>query len=248
MSLTPSPQTKVDEQALNKALDGLQSTASYFGSTAIREAKVRFQYMRDIADAISEIKFKVKSGQLSTVEAANVAQLMRNEILDLSRLRSSSIGRAYAMSIKKGGRTMADLTEKYATDLFKKPFVALSEVQRSGVFAEIISAAGRPDLRVAALGKMAGKMGKRLLLVSLAIAVYEINDAEDKVRETARQGALAAAGIAGGSAAGAGAVAVGVCAATAPVCVSVAALIGAILFSVGADLTFGTIYPRPSKP
>ncbi|GAC1327302.1 MAG: hypothetical protein NVS3B11_05400 [Collimonas sp.] len=203
--------------------------------------------MRDIANAISEIKVKVKNRQISTAEGAKIAQLMRNEILDLSRLRSSSIGRAYAMSIKKGGRSMADLTEKYSMALFKKPFGALSEVRQSGVYAEIINAAGRPDLRVAALAKMVGKMGKRLLLVSLAIAVYEINEAEDKVRETTRQGTLATAGIVGGSAVGAGAIAAGACAATAPVCVSVAALIGAILFSAGANFTFGTLYPRPGK-
>lgn len=84
MSFPALPQSTADENALSKALDSLQSTASHFGLTAIRESKVRMQYMRDIANAISEIKVKVKSRQLSTAEGAKIAQLMRNEILDLS--------------------------------------------------------------------------------------------------------------------------------------------------------------------
>lgn len=97
-----------------------------------------------------------------------------------------------------------------------------------------------------ALSSTLGKIGRRLFLVSLAVAAYEIYEAEDKPREVARQSVLAGAGIAGGLAGGAGAVSAGVCAATAPVCVGVTALVGGLLFAFGADLTFGTIYPRPA--
>lgn len=187
----------------------------------------------------------VLHGRMSARTAAEQVNALRNQILDLARLRSSPTGRAYAMRLKQQGKTLGELGEKYASRLFRKPFATLSEAEQAAVCAEVVAAGGRADPAVMALSSTLGKIGRRLFLVSLAVAVYEIYEADDKPREVARQSVLAGAGIAGGLAGGAGAVAVGVCAATAPVCVGVAALVGGLLFAFGADLTFGTIYPRP---
>lgn len=187
----------------------------------------------------------VLHGRMSARTAAEQVNALRNQILDLARLRSSPTGRAYAMRLKQQGKTLGELGEKYAIRLFRKPFATLSEAEQAAVNAEVVATGGRADPAVMALSSTLGKIGRRLFLVSLAVAVYEIYEADDKPREVARQSVLAGAGIAGGLAGGAGAVAVGVCAATAPVCVGVAALVGGLLFAFGADLTFGTIYPRP---
>ena len=239
--------SETDHWQLQTALDALQATATNFSAMCINDSKVRVQYMRDISAIATEFQQAVQSGRLSPSEAAAGAQKLRNQILELSRLRSSPTGRAYATQLKKHGRTFAELTEKWAQNLFKRPFGALSEAQQASVYLEVIKAAGRADQNVAALARTLGKVGQRLLLVSLAIAVYDISMAEDKPHEVARQGALAAAGVAGGWALGAGAVATGVCVATAPVCVGAAALIGGLLFAFGADLAFGTVYPRPGR-
>jgi hypothetical protein len=61
------------------------------------------------------------------------------------------------------------------------------------------------------------RAGKRLIVLSLAISVYEIYTAENKVAETGKQIAINGAGIAGGSAGGA--LAGLVCGPGAPVCV-----------------------------
>lgn len=97
-----------------------------------------------------------------------------------------------------------------------------------------------------ALSRKLGVVGRRLFLVALVVAVYEIHEAEDKPREVTRQGVLMGAGVVGGSVATAGAVATGVCAVTAPICLTLAALAGGVLLAYGADLTFGTIYPKIS--
>lgn len=54
------------------------------------------------------------------------------------------------------------------------------------MYAEIVASAGRGDERVIALAKKLGRIGKRVLLISLAVASYEIYAAEDKPREVAR--------------------------------------------------------------
>lgn len=235
------------QQALLHALSELQATAANFAAMCIKDARVRTQYAQDIQSVSREFLDAVKIGRMPAKTAAEQVQALRNQIMDLSRLRSSPVGRAYATSLKQQGRTLAELTEKYASRLFQKPFAALTEAQQASVYAELVAAGGRADPAVMALSRTLGKIGRRLFLVSLAVAAFEIYEAEDKPREVARQGVLAGAGVAGGVVGGAAAVGAGLCAATAPVCVGVAALIGGVLFAFGADLTFGTLYPAPSR-
>lgn len=241
----PTADTANDNLVLQRALASLQASASNFAASCIRDAKVRAQYALDIQAVSREFTVEVQVGRLSAKSAAEQVNALRNQIMDLARLRSSPTGRAYAMRLKQQGKTLGELVEKYAGRLFRRSFSALSNTEQAAVYAEIVSAGGRADPAVMALSSTLGKIGRRLFLVSLAVAVYEIYESEDKPREVARQSMLAGAGIAGGLAGGAGAVAIGVCAATAPVCVGVAALVGGLLFAFGADLTFGTIYPRP---
>ena len=236
-----------DRQILEQALSTLHATASNFAFTCIKDSSVRAQYMRDITATSNEYRNLIQVGKMTAQDAAEQVSSLRNNIMDLSRLRSSPIGRAYAMKLKRYGRSMAELTEKYAQRQFRKGFETLSESQKTKNYLEIVRSAGRHDPAVAALAQKLGKIGRRLFLVSLAVAVYEVYEAEDKPMEVARQGIIAGAGIVGGATVGAGAVAAGVCAATAPVCVGAAALIGGMLFAFGADLTFGTIYPQPAN-
>lgn len=73
----------------------------------------------------------------------------------------------------------------------------------------MIQSAGRDRGAVSVIAKMLGEAGKRVIFVSLAIAAYEIYQAEDKTTETMHQGAIVTAGIAGGWGAGAAVVATG---------------------------------------
>nr|WP_131405984.1 hypothetical protein [Pseudescherichia vulneris] len=238
---------KNDQRAFSAALASLQGTASNFATHCIQDSRVREQYLRDIQKMSAEFVHAVESGKMTPREAASLASQMRNEILDLSRLRNSPVGRAYAKKLKPSGRTMADLTEHYSTRMFQQSFESLSERQQATVFKEMIQSAGRDRGAVSGIAKTLGVAGKRVLFVSLAIAAYEIYQAEDKTTETLHQGAIATAGIAGGWGAGAAVVATGVCAATAPLCIGVAAIVGGILASAGTDLLFGTMYVLPQE-
>lgn len=234
-----------DQRAFSAALASLQGTAANFAAHCIQDARVREQYLRDIQKMSAEFSRAVETGQMTPKEAATLASQMRNEILDLSRLRNSPVGKAYAEKLKPKGRTMSYLTDHYATKMFQQPFESLSEGQQASVFKEMVQSSGRDRGGVSGIAKTLGVAGKRVLFVSFAVAAYEIYEAEDKPTETMRQGAISAAGIAGGWGAGAAVVAAGVCAATAPVCVGVAAIVGGILASVGTDLLFGTMYVSP---
>lgn len=241
MSAADSEATS-DARWLQSALAELQATASNFAHSSIKDARVRVQYVQDTAAASNEIMQAIQSGKLTARQGAETATAMRNHIMELSRLRSSPIGRAYANQLKRRGKTFAELAEKYAQSVYRATFASLDEAKQSKVFAEMVSASGRPNDEVIKQAKKVGRVGHRLVLVSIAVAVYEIYQAEDKPREVVRQTVLAGAGVAGGWMAGSAAVATGMCAATAPLCVGVAALAGGILLAAGADLGFGSIY------
>jgi hypothetical protein len=235
----------------NKALDdelrALNGTTTNFAYSCVRDSRVREQYLRDMGAMALEMRARVTRGVLTPEQAAEQVRALRNEIMDLARTKSSPIGRSYAMKLKAQGRTMAWLLEKYAEKGFRRSFGELTEPQQTAVYLEIIQAAARPDAKVVALARTLGIVGRRLYLVSVAVAAYEIWDADDKGREVARQGVIAVAGPIGGVAGGAAAVATGACAATAPLCVGLAALIGGLLFSFGSDWAFGSIYPAPGS-
>ena len=180
-------------------------------------------------------------------DAAAQATALRNQIMELARRRSSPTARAYVMRLKREGRSVSELSEKYAKRLYGSAFSSLTEQRQASVFKEIIQASGRPDEGVMRLAQQLGRAGRRLLLVSLAVAAYDVAEADDKPREAIRQGALAGAGLMGGWAAGSAAVGMGVCAATAPACVVAIAFVGGLLATYGAEASFGAVYPRPTR-
>ncbi|CNB33219.1 hypothetical protein [Yersinia similis] len=234
-----------DKKNVEIALASLKGTAVNFAVHSIKEARVREQYLNDIRKMSQEFTQAVDSGSMTSKEAALKANTMRNHILNLSRLKSSPVGRAYAMSLKREGKTMSQLTEHYATRLYRRPFNKLSEGQQASVFKEIVQASGRDRGAASSLAKGIGVAGQRIIFISFAVAAYEIYQSEDKTAEIFHQGALATAGVAGGWAAGAGVVAAGVCVATAPMCVGVAAITGGILAAAGTEMLYGTILPTP---
>jgi hypothetical protein len=74
------------------------------------------------------------------------------------------------------------------------------------------------------------------VVFSVAFAVYNVAEAEDKGRQVAKEGATAGAGILGGM--GGGALAGLACGPGAPVCVVVGVFAGGALAALGADALF----------
>ncbi|RDU99008.1 hypothetical protein [Trinickia dinghuensis] len=195
-----------------------------------------------ISASSKELRAAIDAGSISVREATERAVAMRNQIMELARRRSSPTARAYATRLKREGRSVADLSEKYAQRLYHSTFSELSEQRQVGAFKEIIQAAGWPDDAVMRLAEQLERGGRRLLLVSLAVAVYEVVEFDNRPRELARQSILVGAGVVGGWAAGSAAVATGVCVATAPVCVGALVFVGGVLAAYGADAGFDSLY------
>jgi len=151
-------QINTDNQVLEEALKAFETQAMNFAIRFIKDSKVRFQYMDKTKALSNEYLLKVQRGQLTACQAANEVNLLRNEIMELARLRSSDIGKARAESLKKTGKTLEGLCEHYAKKKFCKDFVNLTKVQQNEVYKEIIKAAGNEGVVIGG-GFVGGAIG-----------------------------------------------------------------------------------------
>jgi hypothetical protein len=201
---------------------------------------VRISYIKQTRKLAQEYRTRVTTGAISPEKAAKQVQAIRNQILEAQRLRTSDIGKAIAIKLKKTGLTLAELTEKYAQSKFGTSFLNLSAANQNKVYLEIIDSSGRPRPSMNAAARRFSKLGRGFLVVTIGVAVYNIALAEDKVKATAREGVIIVGGFAGGAAGGA--VAGLACGPGAPICITVGVFVGGALGALGADCTFGWLF------
>jgi hypothetical protein len=151
---------------------------------------------------------------------------MRNKIMMEHRKFTSAQGLATVQKKKADGRTLQSLFDRYSERLFGKPYTSLSASEQSKVYYTILEAAGRDDATFTKGTQKMLIMGKIGTLVTAALAAYQILNAENKPKETARQGIVIGGGAAGGMLAGLGVSAI--CGPGAPFCAIAVVLIGSI--------------------
>lgn len=229
-----------DRSLLEGSLSQMESVALNFAHKFINDGKVRASYINQTRRLAQEYRAKVSSGAMAAEEAAKQVQGIRNQILEAHRLRTSDIGKAMAVQLKKTGLTLPELTDKYAQSMFDKPFANLSIENQNRVYLEIIDSSGRPRPSMNAAASKYSKLGRGLLVVTVGIAVYNIAVAEDKLTATAREGVIIGGGFAGGAVGGAAAGLA--CGPGAPVCVTIGVFVGGALGALGADFTFGWFF------
>ena len=113
--------------------------------------------------------------------------------------------------------------EHYSQKRFKTSFPRLVASLKDAVFLDIVVAAGR-DNKISKITPYIGKFGKVLLVASIAISVYNVATAEDKVDAVGREGSSLLGGFLGGAAGGAAAGLI--CGPGAPVCSAIGIFVG----------------------
>ena len=240
-SLSPPPGPVCAERPTSAIPDSLQQAIALFQAEAVNFATrfipdhaVRQQYIartRQMADAILD---DVRRGVVTAEAGQRLAHQLRNEILTTARGASSDVGRAWAQALKAQGRTLAELQERYALQLFKRGFATLTEAERNQVFLAIIDASGRARPSVLVASARLARLSRGLLFVTAALAVFEVTTADDPGREAIKQGAVIGSGLAGGALAGAAATGF-LCGPGAPVCVGLIIFVGGGLAALGAE-------------
>ncbi|GAA0371032.1 hypothetical protein GCM10009092_39200 [Bowmanella denitrificans] len=159
-----------DRSLLEGSLSQMESAALNFAQRFINDGKVRMSYISQTRELSREYRAKVSSGAITAEEAAKQVQGMRNQILEAQRLRTSDVGKAIAVKLKKTGLTLSELTDKYSMNMFAKSFSNLSAANKNRVYLEIIESSGRPRPSMNAAASNYSKLGRGLLVVTIGVA------------------------------------------------------------------------------
>ncbi|MDI9220278.1 hypothetical protein QMZ30_05130 [Pantoea sp. EA-12] len=223
-SLDHSGREKFDE-----AISALQGDISTAAARLSIDPRLRIEYSKLIKKMADDLQSRANMGLITWEKAAQEAHETRNVIMDMIRGRSTPLGRAMAEQMKMSGKTLNALIAKKATELYgaKVHFNQLSSSQQDRVYAAIVESAGKSNPRINLRMMQLSRAGRGLIVLSVAISVYEIYQSDNKVSEAGRQLAINGAGIAGGAAGGA--LAGLACGPGAPVCVMIGGFVGAAL-------------------
>ena len=222
-----------EQTTFERAVAELQVQASNFGAHMTVDSRTRQAYQRNISAMANDLRSRAKTNLLTWRQAAEQAQALRNVIMNEMRTTSTSVGRAYAESLKREGKTLNELIAKKVVKLFgpQANFNTLSALQRDAIYAEIVESSARSRPSVDALIQKMSYAGRGLLFMTLAISVYNVSTADNKTAAAAHEVGMTSASILGGIAGGA--LAGLACGPGAPVCVGLGAFVGGTLAALG---------------
>jgi len=129
---------------------------------------------------------------------------------------------------------LQSLFGRYSERLFKKTYNSLTAAEQSKVHYTILEAAGRDDVKFTKGTQKMLIMGKLRVLVTAALATYQILNAENKPKEAARQGIIVGGGAVGGILAGMGVSTL--CGPGAPICAKAVVLVGSVAGGVAGGV------------
>lgn len=222
---------------LEEAIAGMEGAATRFSLDAINDAQTRASYAANIRRMSAQVRADVAAGRLNSQAGVEFCHELRNKIMAEHRKLTSVTGLAKAEQYKKTPPTLPQLFEKYAASKFGKSYDTLSVEQKKQIHYEVIESSGRDNAKFTKGTDRLRTMGKVGILVTAAFATYEILNADNKVKETARQGMILGGGAAGGILAGFGVSLI--CGPGAPFCAIAVVLggsaIGGIAGSMAAD-------------
>lgn len=227
-----------DKTLFDNAVAALRGDVAAAAATLTNDSAVRQAYQRTIEAVVADLQQKVRTGTLTWTQAAEQANEIRNVTMETARVRSSPVGRALAEQIKSKGKTLNELIAKYTIAKFgpEAQFNSLTVAEKELIYGEIVAAASRSNPRVNASMLRWSRAGRGLIFLSLAVSVYNVANADDKVAAAGHEAAVTGAGIAGGMAGGA--LAGLACGPGAPVCVTIGAFVGGAAAAFGVDFFF----------
>ena len=224
-----------DRALFESAIRALEAEIANVGAHLTIDSEARAAYAKQIHTMSAELRMKAVAGKITWAEAAAEANLARNTIMSVIRKRSTPVGRAIAEQMKKDGKTLNDLIAKKTQSLHGQGaiFDRLKPEQQQQIYSEIVKSAGKSDPKVTNAMRKLSRAGRGLIFLSIALSVYTVATAENKMDAAAEEATVTGAGIAGGIAGGA--VAGLMCGPGAPVCVTVGAFVGGALAAFGVS-------------
>lgn len=195
-------------------------------------------YEKSIDEMARTYKEMASSGKITWSQATKEANALRNETMEVLRRRSTPIGRAYAESLKRTGKTLNEMialkTVKHFGD--SAQWNHLSTADKQLVYLKVVESSGKSNDTSNKAARRIAKVGRGVFVLTLAWTVYTVVTAEDHVEAIKKEAASTGAGITGGIAGGA--IAGLACGPGAPVCVATGMFVGGALAAFSVDMVW----------
>lgn len=228
-----------DQEALfERTIKSLESLITNVGAHLTIDTQARLLYIREIKRMSDNLRASAIAGRITWAEAAREAQQTRNLIMGIVRARSTPLGRSFAEALKLKGYSLNQLIAAKTIELHGENaiFSRLSNTRQNGVYASIVTSAGKSNPQVTRAMASLTYAGRGVLFLGIALSAYHIASSSNKMaafrKELAVNGVSVAGGIAGGALAGLA------CGPGAPVCVTVGAFVGGALAAFGASYSW----------
>ena len=231
--MAAAEKSNADQIAFENAGKALEAQIANAGVYMTIDSNTRLAYASELKKMADQLRHDATSGKITWANAAKQAQETRNLIMEISRMRSTPIGRAVAQKIKPSGILLNDLVALHTQRLHGEnaAFSSLSASQKNKVYSAVIMSAGKSNAGVSNAMSRLSYAGRGLLFLSLSVSVYNITTSQDKgttaVKELTVTGAGIGGGIAGGALAGLA------CGPASPVCVTLGAFVGGAMSAFG---------------
>jgi hypothetical protein len=228
----------LDRSPLEMAVAGMEGAASRFSIDAIKDERVRASYEGNIRRMSQQIFAEVRAGNISVEDATKFSNEMRNKIMLEHRKLTSAQGLAIVQKKKKTGKTHSEILNEKSQTQFNKNYEQLSKAQQKEVLYKALERSGSANAKFTSGTKIMSVMGKVGIIMTAVLATYQILNADDKAKETARQATILGGGAAGGFLAGLGISAL--CGPGAPACAIAVVLIGSIAGGIAGGVAADT--------
>ena len=178
-----------DEETFENAIKSLEATTASVGMHLEIDSTARRIYAREIKAMATNLRREVASGKLTWAQAAEQAQTTRNAVMQLARSRTTPVARAFAEHTKAEGRGLNALVAEKTAKLFGKnaAFAKLTPSKQNRVFAEIVASAGRSQPTITRNMLRLSYLGRRVILLSLALSTYNVLTAPNKSTAVKRE-------------------------------------------------------------
>jgi len=93
----------MSDPTLETALHEMEATATNFALRYARMVEVRVVYVQQNREMSQSLRVAVEAGEISAQKGAEVANQMRNQIMEMQRLRDFDLGRSLARARKAQG-------------------------------------------------------------------------------------------------------------------------------------------------
>jgi hypothetical protein len=227
-----------EEEFFEHTIKSLESQITNVGAHLTIDTQARLLYIQEIKRMSDRLRASAAAGRITWAAAAREAQQTRNLIMGVIRARGTPVGRAFAETLKLKGYSLNQLIAAKTIELHGENavFSRLSNTKQNGIYASIVTSAGRSNRHVTRAMAGLAYAGRGALFVSVALSVYHVASSTNRVaafqKELAVNGASVAGGIVGGAVAGLA------CGPGAPICVTVGAFVGGALAAFGASYSW----------